>query len=148
MNAQNDYDFHGIRQNLEHLCLNGEICTGCEKNRCLVFFSKKVADYAMNKNVFTIPQGCSMIPKQDLKTYHEDELIESLSLVLQQCKDCRDNHDDDCSVNLIRTSLEYALFGDSLAYRGSTTIYFIDAHNANNRIGKLLKDKFMESKNK
>ncbi|MZP30472.1 hypothetical protein GTO91_12185 [Heliobacterium undosum] len=144
--TENEIRFEEISKKLDSLCLHGEACRTCEKNKCLVFFSRKVANYALAKKVTNIPQGCSMIPNQDLKIYSEKEIIEALALVLLQCKDCRDNHEEDCSVNIVRTCLEYALFGDKLPYRGSTTMYFLDAHKSSERIGKQLKETFIQMK--
>ncbi|MZP30470.1 hypothetical protein GTO91_12175 [Heliobacterium undosum] len=144
--TEREINFEALQKKLDALCLHGESCGTCEKNKCLVFFSRKVANYVVTKKVTSIPQGSSMIPSKDLKTYSEDDMLEALAMVLLECKDCRDNHEEDCSVNIVRTCLEYALFGDTFPYRGSTTMYFMDAHKSSERIGKQLKAAFVELK--
>ncbi|MBC9785607.1 hypothetical protein H1S01_14025 [Heliobacterium chlorum] len=146
MIAENEINLQEIHEKLNNLCLDGEVCSNCEKNKCLIFFAKKVASYVLTKKVTTIRQGMAMIPNHDLKTYSEDDMIETLAMVLQQCKDCRDNHDDDCTINLIRTCMEYALFGDKLPYQGSVTLYLLEAQKSNGRVGDTLKAKYLNRK--
>ena len=66
----------------------------------------------------------------DLKVYDEAELENAIAHLLKECKDCREDHTEDCIINVIRNCLEVSLFGDLHPYEGSALQYLMYLQSA------------------
>ena len=69
--------------------------------------------------------GISRIPVTDFKVYDEVELETAIAHILKECKDCREDHTEDCIINVIRSCYEVGLVGDVHAYEGSALQYLM-----------------------
>ncbi len=45
--------------------------------------------------------------------------------ILKECKDCKEDHVENCIINVIRNCYEVGLFGDVLSYEGSALQYLM-----------------------
>jgi len=70
------------------------------------------------------------------KLYDEEDPINAIAFILNECKNCQPYHDDQCVINIIRSCMEIALLGYYLEYKGSTFIYFADLNDKNKEIAK------------
>lgn len=139
-------DFSNISRKIEQCCRTTEECGRCNKSKCLIGFSKAVNKFVQMKNIYNIENGAQMIPRIDLKVYDEDALKEALLEILMQCQNCRDNHDEDCVVNLVRSALELALIGEAIEYKGNVLTYIMDLSKINQDKGREIMELYKKRK--
>lgn len=140
-------DLSSVEQSVQLCCRTESECGDCKEYKCLVGFAKRTAAESVSKGMVRIPQGEEMIPKGDYKVYDEESLKESIIDILLSCQSCEDNHHPDCTINIVRTCMETALFGESLDYKGSTFAYLMDVTKLNPKIGEELAVKYRNQKN-
>lgn len=49
-----------------------------------------------------VPGGKESIPLLDFKVFDELELKTAIAHILRECKDCKEDHTEDCIINIIR----------------------------------------------
>jgi hypothetical protein len=136
--ADANINFAVLENAVEKCCKTEAECGGCNKLKCLVGFAWNVAKYGNDKGMTRVAGGKQLLPVDDYRVFYEDDVIVALAETLKQCKNCSDNHDEDCSVSLIRGSLEHALLGENLDYKGSVLSYLMELQTVNPRIGQLV----------
>ncbi|MFZ5633156.1 MAG: hypothetical protein ACOY40_09950 [Bacillota bacterium] len=95
----------------------------CKESACLVGFARKVLAYAIQKGLLDIPGAHSLIPSGDFKPYYPETVAPALAETCHQCKECRDNHNPDCVVALVRSSTENTVLSENINYPGSVFMY-------------------------
>ncbi|MGE5554441.1 MAG: hypothetical protein ACM3XZ_11115 [Betaproteobacteria bacterium] len=139
-------DFPVLAEAVQRCCKTVEECGECDKLHCLVGFAMTVAKYGAAKGVARVDGGERLLPRNDYRAFYEDEVVAAIAATLHQCKNCRDNHEQDCGVSLIRLALERALLGENLEYHGSVLTYLLDLEQRHARFGKLVKEAFEQQK--
>ena len=61
----------------------------------------------------------------DLKPFNELELETAIAHILKECKDCKEDHTENCIINVIRNCYEVDLFGEIQDYAGSALQYLM-----------------------
>lgn len=120
-----------IKDALTSCCKGDAECSSCQGKACLIGFAKLVADYAGLKRTLTIPNGLKMVPTTDFKVYDTDDVATALAIINIECKNCMDNHDDNCIINIVRSSLEVSLFGQHIAFAGNPLAYIMQLNDLN-----------------
>lgn len=112
--------------------LLGDICDKCDQNArncnkatCLAGFARRAVSFAANKKSPVIPGASGHIPLADFKPYYTDDVMPAVTETCLRCKECRENHTDDCIIALVRHCLELALLGEQLPYPGSLFQYLV-----------------------
>ena len=105
-------DFNGLIEEVGKCCLSEEVCGSCDKSECLVGYCKQSLLTAFKQKDEFIDGGMDDIPDEDTKLNDDEKLINSIGFILNQCKNCQLYHDEDCIINIIRSSMEVALLGD------------------------------------
>jgi len=136
--AARDVNLDRIQAAVNRCCKTEAECKKCEKVSCLIGYCQIALDYSRQKNSFHIPRGNQHIPGHDFRAYYQPDLILALVEVLLQCQGCRDNHEEECVINVTRSALELALLGESLNYEGSALLYLIQVSRLNPDLGKEL----------
>lgn len=136
-----------IKQSLQECCRGDVSCSSCAGKQCLVGFAKIVADYSGVKKTLVIPNGIKMVPQADFKTYEVDQVARALAVINLECKNCMDNHDDNCIINIIRSSLEVALTGDHLEFTGNPLMYIMALGRLNKELGGAVMEHYNALKN-
>ncbi|MTI86020.1 MAG: hypothetical protein FH756_19510 [Firmicutes bacterium] len=95
----------------------------CNKATCLAGFALWAVKFVEKKNNPVIPGASGYIPMSDFKPYYADDTMPAVAETCLRCKECRDNHTDDCIIALVRHCLELALWGEQLSYPGSVFQY-------------------------
>ena len=49
----------------------------------------------------------------------------AIAHILKECKECKEDHTEDCIINVIRSCYEVSLIGDTHPYEGSTIQYLM-----------------------
>lgn len=141
-------DIDKIRKVVDRCCKTDAECGECVKVHCLIGFCQTVLNYCRQKQSYTIPQGYRFIPRSDFRAYYQKDLIRAVVEVLLQCQNCRDNHEEDCVINIIRSSLELALLGENIPYDGSAFGYLIKVNSKNPEVGSVLLQEYQQKKDK
>jgi hypothetical protein len=124
-------------------CCRGETeCSTCTGKDCLIGFAKLVSEFARSKNTLSIPNGLKMIPTKDYKVYDTDFVATALAVINHECKNCMDNHDDNCIINIIRSTLEVALIGEHIDFSGNPLAYLINISQRNPEMGGKVMEKY------
>ncbi|MDN5344224.1 MAG: hypothetical protein PWQ18_335 [Clostridia bacterium] len=145
MTARN-VDLNKIRVFIDRCCKTEAECGTCNKAHCLIGFAQTALAYARQKNTTRIPRGHEFVPHDDFRVYYQQDLIEALAEVLLQCQNCRDNHEEECVINVTRRSLELALLGENFDYEGSVSAYLMQAGRHNPETGGRLLQAYQERK--
>lgn len=124
-----------IKSAVEQCCRGEGECSSCKGKECLMGFAKLVSDYAGVKKALSIPNGLKMVPSGDFKVYESDEVASALAVINHECKNCMDNHDDNCVINIIRSSLEVALMGEHIQFTGNPLAYMMALSQINGDLG-------------
>jgi hypothetical protein len=135
-------DFKALETAVSLCCKTTEECGRCDKLRCLVGFAWTVAKYGAEKGVARVDGGEQLLPRDDFRAFYEEDLVNAIAATLHQCKNCRDNHEPECGVSLIRLALERALLGENLEYHGSVLGYLLALEQRHARFGQLVREAF------
>ncbi|MGS0764587.1 hypothetical protein [Syntrophomonas curvata] len=125
INDDNILNFNDIKNILKDICsacpLEGS--SECVKSKCLTGFSTIVVEFYRSKGKLNIPGAEGLIPRDDFKVYDRDLIASSIGETCKLCRQCRDNHSDDCVISLVRNSMETAFWGDAIPYPGNILQY-------------------------
>ncbi|MDE5717211.1 MAG: hypothetical protein K2I53_06285 [Lachnospiraceae bacterium] len=114
-----------VATDLENCCRKENACGQCQKTNCVIGYGKQcIGDYKREPKK-EVPQGMEHIPTMDFKVFDEVELETAIAHILKECKDCKEEHTDDCIINVIRSCYEVGLLGDVQKYEGSALQYLM-----------------------
>ncbi len=114
-----------VLDDLENCCRNESVCGQCQGDECTIGYAKHCIRNYQKTPKKEVPDGTEHIPTMDFKVFDETELETAIAHILKECKDCREDHTEDCIINVIRNCLEVGLFGDVHAYEGSALQYLM-----------------------
>ncbi len=114
-----------VREDLENCCLKDTVCDRCKGAECTIGFAKQCINNYLVKPQKEVPGGTDNIPVADFKVFDETELEKAIAHILKECKDCKEDHTEDCIINVIRNCYEVGLFGDVHPYEGSALQYLM-----------------------
>lgn len=118
LNSELNYDL--VLKDLTDCCLK---CGECQKEECLVGYAQKSITTCFREGVTYVENGSEKIPVTDFKMYNEEEFEKGIAHILRQCRSCKENHFENCIINIIRSCYEVGLFGEVQAYEGSNFRY-------------------------
>jgi len=136
-----------IKEAVQNCCKGHLDCATCKGKDCLIGFAKLVSDYVASKKILSIPNGLKMVPTQDYKTYDPNVVAAALAVINFECKNCQDSHDDNCVINIIRSSLEVTLLGEHLEFTGNPLTYVMNLARLNPEIGEKVMQEYRTLKN-
>ncbi len=122
-NSNGELNFNDLITNLGRCCLTKGVCGECSKEKCLIGYSKESVTNCIKNNVTYVMNGSANIPINDTKLYDAEGLIIAIADTLKQCKGCKENHYDNCIINVLRSCYEVGLFGEIQDYKGSALVY-------------------------
>lgn len=114
-----------VWNDLERCCIGEDTCKQCKGEECTIGFAKQCIMNYKNNPQKEVPNGQKRVPTADFKVFDEDELEISIAHILKECKDCKEDHTENCIINIIRNCYEVALFGDVHCYEGSALQYLM-----------------------
>lgn len=114
-----------IWNDLQDCCRAQSICGQCQEENCIVGYAKKCIEDYRKEPKKEIPNGTEHIPTMDCKAFDETKLEFAIAHILKECKDCREDHVEDCIINIIRNCYEVGLLGDVQPYEGSALQYLM-----------------------
>lgn len=114
-----------VWSDLENCCLDGISCSQCQGKSCTIGYAKQCIKNYQKEPKKEVPEGTAHVPTMDLKPFDELELETAIAHILKECKDCKEDHTENCIINVIRNCYEVDLFGDTHVYEGSALQYLM-----------------------
>lgn len=134
-----------IAKDLEKCCRGDELCGICQNKSCIIGFAKQcIQDYKVAPKK-EVPGGTQEIPLTDFKIFNEDALEIAIAHILKECKECKEDHTDDCIINVIRNCYEIGLLGNVQPYEGISLQYLISLQKNHPEIAKRIADIYSKS---
>lgn len=138
----NEVNYDLLLSDLANCCLQLGNCGHCKKEKCLIGYAKESIKNCLKNDVTYIVDGCKNIPLNDAKIFEQEILIEAIIHILKQCKSCKEDHYDNCLINVMRSSYEVCLFGEIQKYKGSTIKYLSDISEQRPEIAEIMIEKY------
>jgi hypothetical protein len=122
----NEINFQEIFQDLVKVCKTERICGKCDGIECLVGYSQDcIAICRLNEKAY-VENGIQNMPRYDEKGgFDEYETLFAISHLLTQCRSCKEAHNENCIINVIRSCLEVIEFGKMQRYEGTPLQYIL-----------------------
>ena len=114
-----------IEHDLENCCRGEGLCGQCQGRECNIGFAKQCIRQYMRDPKKEVAVGTTQIPIIDVKSFEEEELELGIAHILKECKDCKEDHVEDCIINVIRNCYEVSLLGDLHPYEGTALQYLM-----------------------
>lgn len=114
-----------IWKDLEDCCRGEALCGKCQNAACTVGFAKECIENYTKAPRKEVPDGTDRIPTMDFKVFDEAKLGKAIAHILKECKDCREDHTENCIINVIRNCYEVSMLGDVQNYEGSSLQYLM-----------------------
>ena len=114
-----------VMEDLIECCRNDAVCGACQGKACVIGYAKHCIEEFLKQPRKEVPNGVEQIPTMDFKLFDETALETAIAHILKECKDCKEDHTDDCIINVIRNCQEVGLFGDIQPYEGSALQYLM-----------------------
>ena len=114
-----------IAEDLEKCCRGEALCTKCQGKSCTIGFAKHCIQNYKAEPKKEVPGGTEEIPFTDFKVFDEEDLETAIAHILKECKDCKEDHTEDCIINVIRNCYEVGLLGDIHPYGGTALQYLM-----------------------
>lgn len=114
-----------VANDLEHCCRSEAVCGQCQKTACTIGYAKQCIQNYQKEPKKEVPEGTEHIPTMDFKVFDETELETAIAHILKECKDCKEDHTENCIINVIRNCYEVGLLGDVHPYEGSVLQYLV-----------------------
>lgn len=129
-----------IYKHFDKLCKNCDKFStlDCKESTCIVGYGKKALRFSMKKGILDIPLARKMIPNEDFKAYYPEMVAPGLAETCRQCRQCQDNHSQDCVIALARTCLEYTVLSDEIQYPGSVFQYLVRVRKQDPELSELI----------
>jgi hypothetical protein len=116
----------------------------CNYRKCNIGFAKYVVENIKDKSIKSIEDGENLIPKDDLKYYDEKIIAKGIANICKLCKDCNENHSENCVIALTRRSLEYTQLKDKIEYPGNVLMYLMNVSKQKPEFAEAIKHEYME----
>lgn len=114
-----------VWEDLGNCCRSEALCGQCQGEACTIGFAKQCIENYRKEPKKEVPDGMEHIPVSDFKVFEEEELEIAIAHILKECKDCKEDHTENCIINIIRNCYEVGLFGDLHPYEGSALQYLM-----------------------
>lgn len=128
-----------------------EVCNECEHKgsekcnymKCNIGFADYVVKKTKNNAIYSIADGENLIPKDDFKYYDEKVIGRGIANICRLCKECNENHSENCVIALTRRTLEYTQLKDKIAYPGNIILYLMNISEQKPELAELIRQEYM-----
>jgi hypothetical protein len=116
----------------------------CVPSKCNIGFASNAIKAAKVNGEQSIKGGAKLIPRNDMKLYEEDDIANSIASVCRLCKECKENHNEDCIVSLSRRSLESTRLQEEVVYPGNVLMYLVNVAKQNEAFADKIKTEYIQ----
>lgn len=114
-----------VLYDLEQCCRSESVCGQCQNEACTIGYAKQCVKNYEKEPKKEVPNGVEHVPTTDFKVFDEMDLETAIAHILKECKDCKEDHTEDCIINVVRNCCEVGLIGDTHPYEGSALQYLM-----------------------
>ncbi|MDF2519418.1 MAG: hypothetical protein K0R84_46 [Clostridia bacterium] len=134
----NTYD--KVEKSLMQICEDCDYIhtDNCSSRKCNIAFAKEVVNYAEASSALIMQDGERLIPKQDVKYYKEELIADGIANICKLCKECRENHSEECVISLSRRSLENTILKENVEYPGNILMYIMEVSKQNEEFAQMI----------
>jgi len=136
---------NNLESNVKEIC--SDCChkgtEKCNYRNCNIGFTEYVVKNIKENSIQSIEDGENLIPKNDLKYYDEKVIARGIASICRLCKDCNENHSENCVIALIRRSLEYTQLEDKIEYPGNVLMYLMNVSKQKPEFAELIKREYI-----
>lgn len=115
----------------------------CNYRKCNIAFADYVVKNIKNNATYTIDDGENLIPKDDFKYYDEKVIARGIANICRLCKECNENHNENCVIALMRRTLEYTQLKEKIEYPGNIILYLMNVTEQKPELADLIKQEYM-----
>ena len=138
-----------IFKDLGKICKTPAVCGSCAEKQCLVGYARNATAECRKTKRTGIPKGFEKIPPCDIRGgYDEYDVLHAIAHLLVQCKSCKEDHYDNCLINIVRSCLEVIEFGDEQKYTGNVIAYLMNIAGVDPVKADIIKEEYMLHKDK
>lgn len=119
--------YDDFKEMLEGLCHTQDFCKNCSGVRCQVGYAKHVNEIAKDLRPPHPRDSAQFRPSNLDGSFDEDEMLRIIAVTLKYCKECKDNHTEDCVLATIRNCIGMLEFREDIPYEGNTLSYLMKA---------------------
>lgn len=116
----------------------------CVPSKCNIGFSLNAIKSANVNGEKSINDGVKLIPKNDMKIYEENALAKSIACICRLCKECKENHNENCIVSLARKSLEITRLQEEIVYPGNVLTYLFNVAKQDQVFSSKIKTEYIQ----
>lgn len=116
----------------------------CAPSKCNIGFSLNAIKSSNANGKKFISDGVKLIPKNDMKIYEENSLAKSIACICRLCKECKENHNENCIVSLSRKSLENTRLKEEVVYPGNVLTYLLNVAKQDEVFSNKIKTEYLQ----
>jgi len=140
--SENRINLSTLKYDILNHCENCIDFNKCIESKCLVGYALMCIDYSEKTGKTQISGGHKMIPDQDSKSYAVDFVADGLAQTCLECKNCMDNHTNDCVIAISRHCLEKSRIKKTIFYKGNVITYLFDLANVDKDLAERTRDAY------
>lgn len=119
-------NFMEIFKDLGTVCMTENVCGKCKGKECLIGYAKEAAAKCRVNEITYVPEGYKNIPLVDLKGgYDKVDTLHAMAHLLNQCRSCKEDHFENCIINVVRSCYEVVALGEERPYEGDALTYLM-----------------------
>lgn len=120
------FDLDELSADLQRICLTEDVCGTCLGKNGLIGYAKYCVSMCRQKEISYAEDGMENIPTTDVRGgYDEYDVLHAIAHILAQCHSCKNDHYDNCVINVVRSCYEVIEFGEEQGYDGSPVAYIM-----------------------
>mgnify|MGYP000948426171 CR=1 FL=1 len=145
--TKKDLNLMEIFRDLGKVCLTEAKCQKCADRYCLVGYAKDCASQCRVSGNTYVMDGFSEIPPSDIRGgYDEYDVLYAIAHLLTQCRSCKQDHFENCIINIVRSCLEVIEFGEEQTYEGDVLTYLMKLRNINPEKASIIAEEYTAHK--
>lgn len=132
--------------NLQQICLDCKDyeTEHCIKAKCNVGFALRVVNSIQKNGLTVVEDGVQLIPKEDMKPYDNTMMARCVASICKLCKECNENHNENCAISLARKSLESIVLKETVYYPGNILTYVFNVAKQNPSFASLIREEIKQ----
>ena len=138
-----------IFKDLGRICKTPNVCGSCAEKKCLIGYARNCTAECRVAKRTGVPNGFKEIPPSDIRGgYDEYDVLHAIAHLLVQCKGCKEEHYNNCLINIVRSCLEVIEFGEEQEYEGNIITYLMKLSQIDGTKAEIIKEEYMLHKEK
>lgn len=138
-----------IFKDLGGVCKTPAVCGSCADKKCLVGYARSCTAECRVAKRTGVVNGFEYIPPCDIRGgYDEYNVLYTIAHLLVQCKGCKEEHYDNCLINVVRSCMEVIEFGEEQKYEGNALTYLMKLAQLDPTKADIIREEYMLHKDK